>query len=137
MTHIAKKPCRVPRCNRLTTNKDGYCNQHEGYKAKREQATRKAYDKQRNPLVKRWQNSARYKNERKYFLTENPLCVCCSAKGIVTIANVLDHIEPHKGNYDLFWEKLNWQGLCKRCHDIKTATYDGGFGHERKQMELF
>jgi 5-methylcytosine-specific restriction endonuclease McrA len=22
----------------------------------------------------------------------------------------------------LFWDKTNWQALCKRCHDQKTAT---------------
>jgi 5-methylcytosine-specific restriction protein A len=137
MTHIAKKVCKASRCNILTTNKSGYCSKCQGYKIKKETADRKAYDKQRNPLVKKWLNSARYKNDRKYFLNENPLCACCQINGVVTMANTLDHIKPHKGNYDLFWDKRNWQSLCKRCHDIKTATFDGGFGNKRKQLELF
>jgi 5-methylcytosine-specific restriction protein A len=41
---------------------------------------------------------------------------------------VVDHIVPHKGEKVAFWNRANWQPLCKRCHDIKTATEDGGFG---------
>jgi 5-methylcytosine-specific restriction protein A len=29
----------------------------------------------------------------------------------------------------LFWDKRNHQALCKRCHDEKTASEDGGFGN--------
>ncbi|WP_143035082.1 HNH endonuclease [Marininema mesophilum] len=29
---------------------------------------------------------------------------------------------------DLFWDKDNWQSLCKRCHDRKTAIEDGRWG---------
>lgn len=47
---------------------------------------------------------------------------------IVEAASVVDHIVPHKGDQKLFWRRSNWQSLCKRCHDVKTATEDGGFG---------
>jgi 5-methylcytosine-specific restriction protein A len=50
------------------------------------------------------------------------------ALGDTTAANVVDHIKPHKGDQALFWCRDNWQSLCKRCHDYKTATEDGGFG---------
>ena len=41
---------------------------------------------------------------------------------------MVDHITPHKGDKALFWQRANWQPLCKQCHDIKTAIEDGGFG---------
>ena len=41
---------------------------------------------------------------------------------------VVDHIIPHKGDKVLFWDRSNWQPLCKTCHDTKTAREDGGFG---------
>lgn len=41
----------------------------------------------------------------------------CSAMGRVTSATVVDHIVPHRGNNELFWDKSNWQALCKPCHD--------------------
>ena len=63
------------------------------------------------------------------FLADNPLCVHCSASGKVTPSTVVDHIIPHKGDEDLFWEQDNWQALCKSCHDRKTAKEDGGFSN--------
>lgn len=45
-------------------------------------------------------------------------------------STVVDHIIPHRGDLKLFWDRSNWQGLCKRCHDKKTATEDGGFGRQ-------
>ena len=45
---------------------------------------------------------------------------------IYTRATVVDHIRPHKGNRELFWDRTNWQSLCKQCHDRKTLTEDMG-----------
>lgn len=53
---------------------------------------------------------------RKAYLLKNPLCVMCEAAGRVQAATVLDHITPHQGNQDLFWNQENWQGLCAHCH---------------------
>jgi 5-methylcytosine-specific restriction protein A len=58
----------------------------------------------------------------------NPLCVTCQGEGRVEAATVVDHIIPHRGDQKLFWGRSNWQSLCKRHHDIKTASEDGGFG---------
>jgi 5-methylcytosine-specific restriction protein A len=44
---------------------------------------------------------------------------------------VVDHIIPHKGDKDLFWDSNNWQPLCKTCHDEKTAREDGAFGNPK------
>ena len=30
---------------------------------------------------------------------------------------LVDHIKPHKGDLNLFWDQDNWQPLCKSCHD--------------------
>lgn len=54
---------------------------------------------------------------RLRYLAENPLCVFCKANGRLTPANVIDHIEPHRGDEKLFWDTANWQPLCKHCHD--------------------
>lgn len=45
---------------------------------------------------------------------------------------MVDHITPHKGDRGLFWDRNNWQALCKTCHDTKTAAEDGGFGNKVK-----
>lgn len=64
----------------------------------------------------------------KSFLAMNPLCRYCTANQRDEPASVVDHITPHKGDAVLFWDPDNHQPLCKRCHDRKTATVDGGFG---------
>jgi 5-methylcytosine-specific restriction protein A len=63
---------------------------------------------------------------RKKYLQIHPKCACgCGRK-----ATVVDHIKPHRGNKDLFWDENNWQAMAKICHDRKTTTRDGGFGNE-------
>ena len=59
----------------------------------------------------------RWRKEREHFLRDNPLCKYCLELGVVHRAEVVDHIVPHKGNHDLFWDSSNWQPLCKHCHD--------------------
>ncbi len=71
----------------------------------------------------------RWQQARLGYLRKHPLCVHCEAKGRVTVATDLDHIIPHKGDMETFWQSSNWQGLCRSCHSIKTASEDGGFGH--------
>lgn len=33
-----------------------------------------------------------------------------------------DHIVPHRGDRELFWNLQKWQPLCKDCHDRKTGS---------------
>ena len=86
-----------------------------------------------------WRTDRRKTSERGYgwkwqqaraaFLAipENVLCRFCERQGRVTPATVVDHIEPHKGDWALFWDRGNWQPLCKRCHDgTKQAQEKGG-----------
>lgn len=65
----------------------------------------------------------KWQKARAAYLMENPICGRCG-KG----ASVVDHITPHRGNDALFWDQSNWQSLCQKCHNIKTATEDGAFG---------
>ena len=40
----------------------------------------------------------------------------CLERGIVTAAEICDHVEPHNGDVNKFWLGP-FQSLCKRCHD--------------------
>jgi len=55
------------------------------------------------------------------YLRRNPLCVKCLKEGKTTPVTVVDHIEPHRGDYDKFWNEDNFQSLCESCHNRKTA----------------
>lgn len=137
MTNKPKKPCRNRiSCRAITNSKSGYCVECEPrFKEQskiRKKEIRKKYDKKRNPIVKTWLNSARYLKARKSFLSREPFCNKCTTVRHPVLANILDHIVPHRGDSGLFWEYSNWQGLCKRCHDVKTAKYDSGFGNKKR-----
>lgn len=105
-------------CKNLTNN--GYCDIHT--KQKRNNYSRKDYQK--------WYSDRTWRRTRLNYLREHPLCVKCLEKDKLVGAEVVDHIEPHKGDRKLFWDRTNWQSLCKQCHDRKTVTEDGGFGNE-------
>lgn len=122
MPNRSKKLCYKSGCRELTTRQ--YCEKHE------------IEVKQRNE----WQrgNSAergydhKWRKARKGYLLLNPYCVECKKNGDYEPSTVVDHIEPHKGDQELFWNRKNWQALCASCHSIKTAKEDGGYGNYRK-----
>ena len=85
---------------------------------------------QRESAARRGYGSA-WQKARLQYLMINPLCVDCEAENRIVSAIVVDHIVPHKGDNELFWDRSNWQGLCKTHHSRKTATQDGGFGNRQ------
>ena len=66
--------------------------------------------------------NARWRRARIDFLQKHPLCAECQREGKLTPATVVDHIIPHRGDQELFWDEQNWQPLCKGCHDRKTGS---------------
>jgi len=49
-------------------------------------------------------------------LATQPLCEFCLAKGLVRVANTVDHVEPHGGDYAKFWYGAV-RSLCRDCHE--------------------
>jgi 5-methylcytosine-specific restriction protein A len=62
----------------------------------------------------------RWRKARLRFLEAHPLCAECRRRGYLTQATEVDHIRPHEGNYELFWDETNWQPLCNKHHSAKT-----------------
>ena len=117
---MAKSPlhlCNKVGCTCLTAER--FCTKHR--------SEAHSYDRYRGSASERGYDS-KWRRARDGYLAVHPFCRRCLDAGIYTAATVVDHIVPHKGDKKLFWDKDNWQALCKRCHDIKTATEDGGFG---------
>ncbi len=105
-----KKPCKHPGCPKLT--EVNYCERHQRLHSNdRLSANDRGYD-------------SRWRKARLNFLKAHPLCVRCQNDGKLVKATVVDHIIPHRGNKELFWDTDNWQALCKGCHDRKTMTED-------------
>ncbi len=55
------------------------------------------------------------------YRAENPLCVMCRDEGRTVAAECVDHVTPHRGNVELFWDQSNWMALCFRHHNAKSA----------------
>ncbi|MBL4928784.1 HNH endonuclease signature motif containing protein [Fuscibacter oryzae] len=74
-------------------------------------AERKArFDKTRPSARARGYDSD-WKSARIDFLKAHPLCRCGAP------ATVVDHIKPHKGDNAIFWDRTNWQALCRHHHN--------------------
>lgn len=63
---------------------------------------------------------AAWKKLRLSWLRTHPLCVECLREGITNPASIVDHVQPHKGNHQMFFDMNNLQSLCKMHHDRKT-----------------
>ena len=114
-----KHPCNYAGCTQMVQGKR-YCDEHE-------KKTVKDYERRRGTARERGYDS-RWDKARRYYLKRHPLCVICLANDKTTAANEVDHIIPHKGDKELFWDSGNWQALCKSCHSKKTAKEDGRWG---------
>lgn len=82
----------------------------------------------------------RWQQARADHLRRNPLCVFCRDKGRAVAASVVDHIKaPRLGDaklsgdaeriaeaWRLFWDRTNWQSLCKTCHDSTKQRMEKG-----------
>ena len=112
----AKRPCLSSGCKDFASNK-GYCDKHQDKVKQR--------DRERGTAHQRGYD-ARWSKARDEFLAQHPLCVECRKKDYINPATVVDHIIPHKGDKELFWDKKNWQPLCETHHNIKTASEDRG-----------
>ena len=112
MPFRSKVPCRHPGCAALVEPGTKYCEKH---KALHLEEIRSAGSRGYN---RAWQKAS------KQFLTAHPLCTMCMKEERYTKATVVDHIIPHRGDEELFWDRSNWQSLCKRHHDLKTGNED-------------
>lgn len=137
MPLAAPRPCTYPGCGKLVRDGTGRCDAHK-------RVERQQFDAQRGSAHERGYTSA-WQRARDAYLKHHPLCVHCQSQGRAEAATVVDHIRPHRlkdamdsGDQQridqaraLFWDRDNWQPLCKPHHDRKTAREDSAFARRR------
>ena len=106
MPSAAPTFCSVPTCPNIGTYK-GRCAQH----ARVQERTRY------NSAIRKWYCSEYWKNLRASVLAQYPICVDCG----MAPSTMVDHREPHRGQYAVFWNRANLQAMCADCHGRKTA----------------
>ncbi|MBM1688832.1 HNH endonuclease [Sulfitobacter geojensis] len=80
----------------------------------------KRHDRKRPTAAQRGYNNA-WRKARDAFLKINDRCAWprCGA-----LATVVDHIVAHRGDKVRFWDRSNWQPLCKPCHDRRKQKQE-------------
>ena len=102
-----------------------------------------------------WRNDKRTAAQRGYgykwqqaraaYLAKHPHCVMCLAEIGMTdlqpaevvvecarrglsepLATVVNHKVAHRGDQRLFWDRSNWESLCRRHHDSDAQRIDKG-----------
>ena len=76
-------------------------------------------------------HTAKWTRMSKAFREANPLCVMCEKKGVITPADVVDHITPYPVCKD-FFDSSNWQSLCNR-HNAEKGNKDKKVINEYKR----
>ena len=105
MPKAPARPCKKPGCNKLTRNKDGFCDDHPNWYQKQN-------DERRGTANERGYD-AEWRRIRRRKLQEAPLCERCQSKGEIRPAVLVHHKDRDSRNRD--W--VNLESLCKDCHD--------------------
>ena len=124
---MASRPPQL--CRQCRRTCDGhYCELHAN--------ARPEYERQRrasDPLRKLYK-TARWTAVRSIVLARDPVCQDGRVCERRSLSAVVDHTIPAReyiaqsgGDTNAFFDEDNLRGLCKHCHDSKTATEDSRF----------
>lgn len=109
-----------------------YCPVHMDSSRKALGAARRDADR-RNAPWRRWYDTALWARLRAVFLhSDGGEHVVCEWRDPRTGERCrqpttdVDHKVPHCGDWNLFTDMKNLQGLCRKHHSQKTAKEDGG-----------
>jgi 5-methylcytosine-specific restriction protein A len=61
---------------------------------------------------------ARWKAAAAKFKRAHPFCLGCAALNRKVATEVVDHVVPHMGDQEVFWNKAMWQPSCRWHHDV-------------------
>jgi 5-methylcytosine-specific restriction endonuclease McrA len=85
--------------------------------------------------------TAQWDNASALFKRQHPLCLGCDAIGrvtVVTVVELVDHVEPHKGDAAKFWNADLWQPSCRWHHDVVKQRLERAFAKgELKLADLW
>ncbi|MER9586540.1 HNH endonuclease [Mesorhizobium sp. M0276] len=80
------------------------------------------FDKTRPSARERGYDS-KWEKESKAFLAlpQHRHCAC----GCGRLADMVDHIKPHRGDKRLFWDRVNWQPMAASpCHSSRKQRQE-------------
>lgn len=80
-------------------------------------------DRDRVVPWRKWYTSKQWKSIRAFVISRDQF-ICGICKTFIKVGEeiAVDHIVPHRGNADLFFNPDNCQSAHKDCHDRKTQN---------------
>lgn len=120
-------------CTGVAINGTRYCQRHQT-RNNASEYERLSEQYRADDEMKKLRNRARWTGAygtRKRVLLRDPLCKMCGHAA----STICDHIVPARQvvaefGVDEFYNVERCQGLCKPCHDYKTATEDSTFAKQ-------
>lgn len=101
----------------MLLQRPGWCPAHAHLAAPARAERHRIYDEtQRDPVAKKFYNSAAWRKLRKLKLAQNPVCEQCQRR----LAREVDHVKPRAQHPELALDITNLQSLCTPCHSRKT-----------------
>lgn len=54
--------------------------------------------------------------------------------GLIKAANIVDHVDPHHGDPEKFWNTSMWQSCCKWHHDSVKQRLEAMYAQGRVSL---
>ena len=115
MTTKLKRPCRYPRCPRLTDDRAGYCDEHRAQAHRDYRRSRTDDDEQRFYGSRAWREASEDYRRR------HPICEECGER-----PSVLVHHRKHVKDGGARMDERNFRAVCRRCQALAHRRGEDG-----------
>lgn len=115
-TGAIPRPCKI--CRKLTTNKNGFCDEHKSVGEEQVKRWQAQYDLRRGSPSRRGYD-ATWVKVRKTYLMQHPLCEQCEKEGRITPAREVHHIIALQDGGNRL-DESNFMAVCHACHQKFT-----------------
>ncbi len=104
--------CSYRGCENPVAERNSYCTEHKSSITVSYGKRTEGFNRPNQSLY----NTGRWRKLRQQIIERQPECVICGTDKRLTV----HHINPPKGNEDLFYDPDNLTVVCFNCHKIVT-----------------
>lgn len=119
-----QKRCSAARCRTLIDYTQQYCEEHRTQGKRKQESYSERKEKDAEAL--KFYKSVRWQRTSRNYRYKYPTCEICLKLGIVSPADVVDHIKERKDllvdEQHLLYDESNLMSLCHACHNRKTTN---------------
>ena len=127
--------CAEPGCGATNVRGSRWCEKHQTKNSYLDAQRAASVERRRDQPWQAWYSRYPWTGPgglRALCLRRDPICKICNRAP----STVADHVKPHRGNYDLFCDAANLQGVCESCHNEKSARELATLGPHAGKTEI-